>query len=99
MGAFQFVRAYEMRSADFQSAVSQTCSLLAARKRETQELGTAADCKSAIQEIENLRYKLASLDTAGRQLPCFLKNRRGLAQPKLARAICADIESEVTLKQ
>ena len=43
-------------NADFQSAVPQTCTLLAARKRVTDELTTVADCKSAVQQIENLRY-------------------------------------------
>src|SRR5262245_23929944 len=47
------------RSADFQStvgAVSQTCSLHASQAASGLCFRVLADCKSAIQQIENLRY-------------------------------------------
>jgi hypothetical protein len=45
------------RSADFQSAVSQICNLQTVRRGEDSPLIlSAADYKSAIQQIENLRY-------------------------------------------
>src|SRR5271169_738176 len=46
------------RSADFQSAVSQNCILLSARRSDAPpDVGRPADYKSAIQQIENLRYE------------------------------------------
>src|SRR5947207_3299268 len=45
------------RSADFQSAVSQNCILPAVGYRAACSCSRCpADCKSAIQQIENLRY-------------------------------------------
>src|SRR5947209_2766162 len=44
------------RSADFQSAVSQNCILLAWKIPAPRQFGNPADCKSAIRQIENLRY-------------------------------------------
>ena len=45
------------RSADFQSAVSQTCSLLGARQFKASGIARwLADWKSAIQQTESLRY-------------------------------------------
>ena len=45
------------RSADFQSAVSQNCILLSAARFEAAGVvPSPVDCKSAIQQIENLRY-------------------------------------------
>gem|GEM_PF-5590928 len=44
-------------SAELHSAVSQICNLLTARRfGACRDFGRAADCKSAIQQIENLRY-------------------------------------------
>src|ERR1035438_4664574 len=44
-------------SADFQSAVSQNCILLKVRSRQAVKgIRCPADYKSAIQQIENLRY-------------------------------------------
>src|SRR5207302_11413253 len=49
------------RSADFQSAVSQNCILLAvAMPRDVGAFGRSADCKSATQQIKNLRYARAT---------------------------------------
>jgi hypothetical protein len=46
---------------DFQSAVSQNCILLSAGQIETRAaIQRPADYKSAIQQITNLRYELAS---------------------------------------
>src|SRR5438309_499591 len=57
-GAGQFFRAFHRRSADFQSAVSQVFNLPAATQtlRKLFHPRAAADCKSAIRQIENLRY-------------------------------------------
>src|SRR5438105_5401183 len=50
------------RSADFQSAVSQNCILLAvAMPRDVGAFGRSADCKSATQQIKNLRYARAGV--------------------------------------
>src|SRR5437667_12671002 len=47
------------RSADFQSAVSQNCILLAEHSfQRAENFRRPADCKSAIQQIKNLRYAL-----------------------------------------
>ena len=43
-------------SADFQSAVSQNCILPSVRTLEAHKRRCPADYKSAIQQIENLRY-------------------------------------------
>jgi hypothetical protein len=49
------------RSADFQSAVSQNCILLSARRCGAPTgIRCPADYKSAIQQIENLRYECGS---------------------------------------
>src|SRR5438067_1708550 len=49
-------------SADFQSAVSQNCILLAvAMPRGAGAFGRSADCKSATQQIKNLRYARAGM--------------------------------------
>src|SRR5687767_4925350 len=46
------------RSADFQSAVSQNCILRAVPTRLSLAcIERPADCKSALQEIANLRYR------------------------------------------
>src|SRR4051812_15178061 len=47
-----------MRSADFQSAVSQNSILQDARQANASgKVERSADCKSAIRQIENLRYE------------------------------------------
>jgi hypothetical protein len=49
------------RSADFQSAVSQNCILQSRRRLEAAaSVRRPADYKSAIQQIENLRYVVNS---------------------------------------
>jgi hypothetical protein len=49
------------RSADFQSAVSQNCILRSVRKVDTSvSVQSPADYKSAIRQIENLRYQRGS---------------------------------------
>jgi hypothetical protein len=55
-----------LRNADFQSAVSQNFILRRAQRFEA--LATVrrpADCKSAIQQIANLRYPLGAVPPAG----------------------------------
>jgi carboxypeptidase Q len=60
------------RSADLQSAVSRNCILLGARIfRSAQRLRRLADCKSAIQQIANLRYICAAALAVLSCLPAF----------------------------
>jgi hypothetical protein len=54
------------RSADFQSAVSQNCILLRVGSLAAAvTIQRPADYKSAIQQIENLRYAGAALSATG----------------------------------
>jgi len=52
------IKAYATkRSADFQSAVSRIYNLRRVKIRMAENKTRAAECNSAIQQIENLRYK------------------------------------------